>query len=106
MRAAADLPSTDRPDFEAMCHEWRDRAIATFLDSYRDSIQGVASWPAKRAEADGLIDLMLFEKVLYEIGYDLANRPVWLPIPLQGLIDLLDGTDGLKNRRAADGLGQ
>ena len=106
MRAAADLPSTDRPDFEAMCREWRDRAIAAFLDSYRDSIQGVASWPAKRAQADGLIDLMLFEKVLYEIGYDLANRPVWLPIPLQGLIDLLDGTDGLKNRRAADGLGQ
>jgi maltose alpha-D-glucosyltransferase/alpha-amylase len=102
MRSAADLPSTDRPAFEAMCRDWRDRSIAAFLDSYRANIEGVASWPEKPKEVAGLLELMLLEKVLYEIGYEQANRPVWLPIPVQGLIDLLDRKDG----RVSDGLGQ
>ena len=102
MRAAADLPSTDRPDFEALCRDWRDRSTAAFLDGYHANITGIASWPEDRSEVAGLFELMLLEKVLYEIGYELANRPVWLPIPIQGLIDLLDREEG----RATDGLSQ
>ena len=90
LRAASDLPALEQPAFEALCADWRDRSIAAFLDGYRASIDGAACWP-EAAAADGLLDLMLIDKVLYEIGYELANRPTWLPIPVQGLIDLFDG---------------
>jgi predicted trehalose synthase len=30
------------------------------------------------------------EKVFYEIGYELANRPAWVEIPLKALLRLLD----------------
>ncbi|HVJ54283.1 MAG TPA: maltose alpha-D-glucosyltransferase [Aliidongia sp.] len=93
IRAAADLPSTDRPAFEALCRDWRDRSIASFLASYRTAIDGVASWPEDPHEVAALLDLLLIEKVVYEIGYDLANRPAWLSIPVQGLIDLLDHSE-------------
>jgi maltose alpha-D-glucosyltransferase/alpha-amylase len=40
--------------------------------------------PANRA----LLDLFLIEKAAYEIGYEAANRPAWLRVPLAGLCRL------------------
>lgn len=31
-----------------------------------------------------LLDLFLLEKAAYEVNYECANRPAWLPIPLAG----------------------
>ena len=36
-----------------------------------------------------LLDLFKIHKASYEIGYESANRPTWLSIPLRGLLDLL-----------------
>jgi maltose alpha-D-glucosyltransferase/alpha-amylase len=41
--------------------------------------------PANRA----LLELFLIEKAAYEIGYEAANRPTWLRVPLAGLCRLL-----------------
>ena len=32
--------------------------------------------------------LFLFQKAFYEIGYEAANRPAWLSIPVRGVLDL------------------
>ncbi|GGF04861.1 alpha-amylase [Aliidongia dinghuensis] len=93
VRAAADLPSVDNAALEAMCRDWRDRATAAFLAAYRGTIAGTACWPADERDADALIELMLIDKALYEIGYELANRPAWLGIPIQGIVDLLTRAD-------------
>ena len=40
---------------------------------------------------------MLLEKAAYEIGYEVANRTKWLPIPLLGfsaIVDRLTGREG------------
>jgi maltose alpha-D-glucosyltransferase/alpha-amylase len=42
-------------------------------------------WPAAR----GLLGLFVLEKALYELGYELNNRPDWVRIPLRGLLALL-----------------
>ena len=89
VRAATDLPSVDSAALEAMCRDWRDRSIAAFMSAYRSTIDGAACWPADAAGADALIELMLIDKALYEVGYELANRPAWLGIPVQGIVDLL-----------------
>jgi maltose alpha-D-glucosyltransferase/alpha-amylase len=34
----------------------------------------------------------VIEKCLYEIGYELDNRPDWLAIPMRGLIELVSAT--------------
>jgi maltose alpha-D-glucosyltransferase/alpha-amylase len=31
------------------------------------------------------------QKAFYEIGYEMSNRPEWASIPVQGVLDLLDG---------------
>ncbi len=32
---------------------------------------------------------MLMEKAIYEVGYELNNRPEWLRLPLHGIAQML-----------------
>ena len=41
-----------------------------------------------------LLDTSLLEKAVYELGYELNNRPPWVPIVLTGLSDLVETTPG------------
>jgi predicted trehalose synthase len=36
-----------------------------------------------------LLDVYTLEKALYEISYELNNRPDWVRIPLNGILRLL-----------------
>jgi len=38
-----------------------------------------------------LLDAFLLEKALYELAYELNNRPDWVRIPIQGILELLEG---------------
>ena len=58
----------------------RKGAQRAFLKSYREATVGLAGMD--RGE---LLDFFLAEKAAYEICYEAANRPAWLPIPLSGL---------------------
>lgn len=55
---------------------FEDEARATFLKAY------AAKAPSFSAP---LLSLFVLEKAAYEIAYEAANRPDWLPIPLAGL---------------------
>ena len=45
--------------------------------------------PATQAEIKTVLELHLLEKAIYELGYELNNRPTWVGIPLQGIGKLL-----------------
>ena len=45
--------------------------------------------PATQAEIQTVLELHLLEKAIYELGYELNNRPTWVGIPLQGIGKLL-----------------
>jgi maltose alpha-D-glucosyltransferase/alpha-amylase len=67
---------------------WRDLAQAAFLEGYKEAIGDCPSWPADPAAAERLLRLFVIQKMFYEIGYEAANRPAWLKIPLRGIRDL------------------
>jgi maltose alpha-D-glucosyltransferase/alpha-amylase len=78
-----DMPSVERR--MAALDFWRRAATTAFLGAYRTVAQGGAHfWVRAEGEQD-VMDIFLVEKVAYEIGYELANRPAWLPVPLRGL---------------------
>jgi maltose alpha-D-glucosyltransferase/alpha-amylase len=68
--------------------EWERDAIHHFLEGYANATQGLASVPADPASFRALLDLFLIEKALYELRYEIANRPAWIAIPLRGLLEL------------------
>ncbi|WP_207460305.1 maltose alpha-D-glucosyltransferase [Azospirillum sp. SYSU D00513] len=70
--------------------DWEKRSLTAFFDAYRAGIGACASWPRDEAAAQRLLSLFLMEKALYEIGYEAANRPGWLGIPVKGVLGLLD----------------
>ena len=37
-----------------------------------------------------ILKIFLLEKAIYEVGYELNNRPDWVIIPLKGIKDLLE----------------
>ena len=89
IRNAVDLPATDRVDLEGFCVAWRDRTFQTYFEAYRAKVAGAPIWPSDETHAVALLNLLIIEKALYEIGYELANRPAWLIIPVEGLIRVL-----------------
>ena len=68
---------------------WRDLVTATFLAGYRETIGACPTWPSDPATADALVRLFVVQKLFYELGYEAANRPSWLRIPLSGIRDLI-----------------
>ena len=89
IRAATNVSAADREALTRFCLDWRDRSVVAFMRGYRARIKGCLTWPETDGEAQQLIDLFLLEKGFYEVSYELANRPSWLAIPVQGMIDLM-----------------
>ena len=47
--------------------------------------------PRDREELKILLDAFLLDKAIYELAYELNNRPDWVAIPLQGVSQVLSG---------------
>ncbi len=75
------------PEAEAIAWAWRDRAANRFRDAYLAAMGIDALSP----DDDRLLKLFALQKALYEIGYEAANRPGWLSVPVRGVLSLLDG---------------
>ncbi len=83
-------PGTPNPDAGARALvEWEREAAHFFLEGYGNAAQGLASVPADAAGFKSTLELFLIEKALYELRYEIANRPDWVEIPLRGLLEIV-----------------
>ena len=73
--------AADRRRAAASCLRVSSARVA--MHSY-EVIGRHAAQPTNPAE-QALLDLFLIEKAAYEIGYEAANRPTWIGVPLAGL---------------------
>jgi predicted trehalose synthase len=70
---------------------WYLWVAATFLRAYLAESAGQPFVPASRDELESLLNISALQKVMYELNYELNNRPDWVSIPLRGLLDLVGG---------------
>ncbi len=70
--------------------DWQAQATAAFLAGYFDAMDGCRSLPADRRTAQDILDLFILEKALYEVVYEVSNRPDWVAIPVNGMARLVD----------------
>jgi maltose alpha-D-glucosyltransferase/alpha-amylase len=89
LRQMADVPASLRPIAERCAVQWRATASDAFLMGYLAEMAGCPSLPAEPDAARRLIDLFRLEKALYEIEYELGNRPGWVTIPLTGVLEII-----------------
>jgi maltose alpha-D-glucosyltransferase/alpha-amylase len=67
---------------------WQNAASARFLESYSLAIAASPELLPPPPQAQNLLDAYLLEKALYELLYELNNRPSWLHIPISGILSL------------------
>ncbi len=72
---------------------WQNLARAAFMEGYAAGARDSLAYPDKEEDAKALIELFTIEKALYEIRYELDNRPEWVGIPVRGVLDLLDAEE-------------
>jgi trehalose synthase-fused probable maltokinase len=68
--------------------DWERRARTEFLEGYRSTIDPTLV-PAGSA-MDRLLAVFELEKAVYELRYELNNRPDWVKIPVAGILRMLD----------------
>ena len=61
------------------------------LAAYEAVATGHAWWPADRVVADRLLAAWKLDKAIYELGYEIDNRPDWAEVPLQAVEAYLAG---------------
>jgi len=83
LQRASNLSAEERAVLTPKLETWRERATEAFWQASRQGEPG-GLWPADEAAALRLLEFFLLEKAFYEIEYELANRPAWLHVPLDG----------------------
>jgi maltose alpha-D-glucosyltransferase/alpha-amylase len=79
----------DLPVFESWAQYWQRWVSAAFLSAYLDRAGAASFVPRQPSEVALLLDVYTLEKALYEVAYELNNRPDWVRIPLAGIRELL-----------------
>jgi trehalose synthase-fused probable maltokinase len=79
---AASVAGVGDPEIET-------QARKEFLDGYMEAVQGAAVLPP-RETTERLLRIFELEKAIYELRYELAHRPDWVPVPVRGIVRLLE----------------
>ena len=69
--------------------DWEARARTEFVDAYLETVDS-ALMPSGRAAVERLLAIFELEKAVYELRYELNNRPDWVGIPVAGIQRLLE----------------
>ncbi|MFD2999558.1 maltose alpha-D-glucosyltransferase [Pontibacter toksunensis] len=79
------LRREDMEYLETWAEQWYQYASGFYMHNYLGKIQGSGIVPAKEEDFEILIHTFLLEKAIYELGYELNNRPDWVLIPIRGI---------------------
>jgi maltose alpha-D-glucosyltransferase/alpha-amylase len=67
---------------------WQNAVSTAFLQAYRKAIAAHPHLIPLPPQAQILLNAYLLDKSLYELLYELNNRPTWVHIPLTGILAL------------------
>jgi len=82
----------DLQSLEPWAQTWTTWVSVAFLKAYLEVAEPAGFLPANADDFRMLLRILLIEKAIYELGYELNNRPDWVSIPLRGIRQLIDFT--------------
>ena len=84
----AGQQSDKSENLAAWARVWQNAASAEFLRAYRQTISVDPQLLPPPPQAQSLFTAYMLEKALYELLYELNNRPTWLSIPIGGILSM------------------
>jgi maltose alpha-D-glucosyltransferase/alpha-amylase len=73
---------------------WSQWVGSSFLRAYLPPVTAAGLIPSDRDAVRRLLHVLLLDKSVYELGYELNNRPAWARIPIRGILELLGAPEG------------
>ena len=90
-RAAGGDPAV-RTSLAPWARAWQEVVSSAFVEAYL-AVEGTAAFlPRDRAQLRQWLELFVLEKALYELAYEMNNRPDWVSAPLTGILSLVDAS--------------
>jgi maltose alpha-D-glucosyltransferase/alpha-amylase len=89
--AATQRRPEDLERFRPWASFWESWVSAAFIRAYVAVVNATRLLPADENATQALLRAFILDKALYELGYELNNRPEWVHVPLEGLLRLLPG---------------
>ncbi|MBV9861301.1 MAG: maltose alpha-D-glucosyltransferase [Alphaproteobacteria bacterium] len=94
VRHLAESRPAAEPRMTALAEAWRQRAVDGFRAAYRRTMRGCEAYPLNKRQGREMIAFFTLEKAVYEVSYELVNRPGWAAIPLKGILGILARAQG------------
>jgi maltose alpha-D-glucosyltransferase/alpha-amylase len=79
----------DVPFLEIWADRWYRHVSSLFLQSYLRTTASAVFIPGNSDDLQVMLEAYLLDKAVYEIGYELNNRPDWVVIPIRGIKHIL-----------------
>jgi maltose alpha-D-glucosyltransferase / alpha-amylase len=83
------VPESEQATLDVGRAEWTRTTSSALIEAYLTAIADAGLVPADRADAELLLDVYLLQKGMYEIRYELANRPDWVHWPLSAVVEMV-----------------
>jgi maltose alpha-D-glucosyltransferase/alpha-amylase len=87
--AAHSAHKPRRSSHPASAKDWLEAVSRTYLAAYYATAGSASFLPPDDHSRSVLLGTFLLEKALYEVRYELNNRPDWVRIPLRGILGLM-----------------
>jgi maltose alpha-D-glucosyltransferase/alpha-amylase len=86
LQAAGQTTPEEAARMAHAIEQWRVHSETAFLTGLREVTGASRLWPNDSETAQRLLRFFVAEKAIYEIEYELANRPEWVAVPLSGVM--------------------
>jgi maltose alpha-D-glucosyltransferase/alpha-amylase len=83
------MRAEDAPFLEHWADLWYREMSSAFLQSYLSTTTGAIFVPQNSEDLQIMLQGYLLDKAVYEVGYELNNRPDWVVIPIRGIKHIL-----------------
>ncbi len=83
------LEPESRPRFKPWLRLWRQAVSSAYLRAYLEAMASSDVLPRSDEDLFTMLRAYLLNKAVYEVGYELNNRPAWLKIPLEGILEIV-----------------
>jgi maltose alpha-D-glucosyltransferase/alpha-amylase len=91
--AGHSVSASKNAGLSRLAEGWSRCAADGFLSQYYQTSGATRFLPSDTGERASLLEMYLLTKAIYELGYELNNRPAWVGIPLEGISRLLFSED-------------
>ena len=84
------IRDTNISNLESAADLWSSKVAGVFVKSYFETVGKADFLPKEEKDLDVLLQIYLLDKAIYELGYELNNRPDWVTIPVKGIKRILE----------------